>query len=365
MAITQPTIDDFSDTTVMRVIRKVVNYLVTLIPKVNEEIANVTDSAGERLDTVEANVEALNKELPTEIRVDYDASTGNFNIDYVKEDGDVLTSNTVVIVSGSTGEVTIVQNTSGISINGTALQSATTTQPGLMTPALVASLDNVNDTVNDHTTMINEQAEALTELDGRVDALEQAGGSSGGSNFISINGYKTQYEPLLETTFICKGITQFTSYNYGRYTVNSVNAKRTEQLEGGVAYIRDANATESIYESETSITTCTGMIEAFVNGVSKFIKINGNFTGSIVVRPIPYAVSTPGQSTLYNQFYYDTDYGNPQISLNYVNSVLESFNSATNFGSSAEDSEYLVTRGDVLTVTWYFEVLGGISGSFA
>ena len=176
MPITQPTIDDFQDTTVMRVIRKVVNYLVTLIPKVNEEIANVTDSAGERLDTVEANVEALNKELPTEIRVDYDASTGNFNIDYVKEDGDVLTSNTVVIVSGSTGEVTIVQNTSGISINGTALQSATTAQPGLMTPALVSSLNNVNDTTNDHTTMLNAQAEAITALDDRVDALEQAGG---------------------------------------------------------------------------------------------------------------------------------------------------------------------------------------------
>ena len=188
MPITQPTIDDFQDTTVMRVIRKVVNYLVTLIPKVNEEIANVTDSAGERLDTVEANVEALNKELPTEIRVDYDASTGNFNIDYVKEDGDVLTSNTVVIVSGSTGEVTIVQNTSGISINGITLQSATTAQPGLMTPALVSSLNNVNDTTNDHTTMLNAQAEAITELDGRVDALEQGGGG-GGSSGISTNPY--------------------------------------------------------------------------------------------------------------------------------------------------------------------------------
>ena len=178
MPITQPTIDDFQDTTVMRVIRKVVNYLVTLIPKVNEEIASVTDNAGQRLDSVEANVEALNKELPTEIRVDYDASTGNFNIDYVKEDGDVLTSNTVVIVSGSTGEVTIVQNTSGITINGTALQSATTAQPGLMTPALVSSLNNVNDTTNDHTTMLNAQAEAITELDTRVDVLEQAGGGS-------------------------------------------------------------------------------------------------------------------------------------------------------------------------------------------
>lgn len=176
MPITQPTIDDFSDTTVMRVIRKVVNYLVTLIPKVNEEIANVTDSAGERLDSVEANVEALNKELPTDIRVNYTPSTGNFNIDYVKEDGDVLTSNTVVIVSGTTGEVTIVQNTSGISINGIALQSATTAQPGLMTPSLVSSLNNVNDTTNDHTTMLNAQAQAITELDDRVDALEQAGG---------------------------------------------------------------------------------------------------------------------------------------------------------------------------------------------
>ena len=174
MAITQPTIDDFSDTTVMRVIRKVVNYLVTLIPKVNEEIANVTDSTGERLDTVEANVEALNKELPTDIRVNYNSSTGNFNIDYVKEDGDILTSNTVVIVSGSTGEVTIVQNTSGISINGIALQSATTARPGLMTPALVSSLNNVNDTVNDQTIILGEQATAITNLNEQMTDVVEA-----------------------------------------------------------------------------------------------------------------------------------------------------------------------------------------------
>lgn len=193
MSITQPTIDDFQDTTVMRVIRKVVNYLVTLVPKVNEEIDNLNmlneqalaqqdakiTANTNNISAIGANVEALNKELPSDIRVNYDASTGNFNIDYVKEDGDTLTSNTVVIVSGSTGEVTIVQNTSGISINGIALQSATTAQPGLMTPALVSSLNNVNDTTNDHTTMLNAQAEAITALDGRVDTLEQAGSSGG------------------------------------------------------------------------------------------------------------------------------------------------------------------------------------------
>lgn len=222
MPITQPTIDDFQDTTVMRVIRKVVNYLVTLIPKVNEEIASVTDNAGQRLDSVEANVEALNKELPTDIRVNYDSSTGNFNIDYIKEDGDTLTSNTVVIVSGSTGEVTIVQNTSGISINGIALQSATTAQPGLMTPALVSSLNNVNDTVNDHTTMINGQADAITELDGRVDALEQAG--SGGEEVweditSTLTGLSTRFNTLKKvrvTTYYPYGINT-NSNNKGNY----------------------------------------------------------------------------------------------------------------------------------------------------
>ena len=109
----------------------------------------------------------------TGITIQAGEEDNSFNVAIQLSDGTPITSNDWVINIPAV-TVDIVQNASGISINGTALQSATTARPGLMTPALVSSLNNVNDTVNDQTTILGEQATAITNLNEQMTDVVEA-----------------------------------------------------------------------------------------------------------------------------------------------------------------------------------------------
>ena len=119
MAITVPTIDDFSDTTVMRVVRKVVNYLIqTLVPGVNSEVTNATI---------------------TGVTIAQGSTADSIKITVAKPSGNVVSNEFDI----SQEEVSIVQTASGITIAGTSLQQANATNTGLMTSTSFNNLTNI------------------------------------------------------------------------------------------------------------------------------------------------------------------------------------------------------------------------------
>lgn len=120
MAINVPTVDDFSDTTVMRVVRKVVNYLIqTLVPGVNSEVTNATI---------------------TGVTIAQGSTADTIKITVAKPSGNVVSNEFDI----SQEEVSIVQNASGITIAGTSLQQANATNTGLMTST---SFNNLTDII--------------------------------------------------------------------------------------------------------------------------------------------------------------------------------------------------------------------------
>lgn len=119
MAITVPTIDDFSDTTVMRVVRKVVNYLIqTLVPGVNSEVTNATI---------------------TGVTIAQGSTADTIKITVAKPSGNIVSNEFDI----SQEEVSIVQTASGITIAGTSLQQANATNTGLMTSTSFNNLTNI------------------------------------------------------------------------------------------------------------------------------------------------------------------------------------------------------------------------------
>lgn len=118
MAITVPTVDDFSDNTVMRVIRKVVNYLIqTLVPGINSEVTNATI---------------------TGVTISQGSAPDMIKITVSKPSGDVV-SNEYDIEK----EIVISQSPTGIIIEGVTLQNANTTTTGLMTSTAFNNLTNI------------------------------------------------------------------------------------------------------------------------------------------------------------------------------------------------------------------------------
>lgn len=71
------------------------------------------------------------------------------------------------LIGSTTMKLNIIQDATGITINDVVLQDATTTQDGLMPKEMVSDLDDAIDAINEH-------AETLDALSGRVDALEVA-----------------------------------------------------------------------------------------------------------------------------------------------------------------------------------------------
>lgn len=85
MAIPIPTVDNFKDTTVMRVIRKVVNYLIqTVVPGINtvETTAdNALSTAQQAQTTADANTQKINQII----------TQFNIMVDYVGTDPEINT----------------------------------------------------------------------------------------------------------------------------------------------------------------------------------------------------------------------------------------------------------------------------------
>lgn len=140
MAIPIPTVDSFSDTTVMRVIRKVVNYIIqTIVPGINtvETTANEAESTA---NTANTNANTAISNNVTAVTIAQGTSSDSVKITLTKASGDVVSNEYEI----ATGEVSIVQNNSGITINGTSLQNADSEKPGLMTPSYVFTLNTAN-----------------------------------------------------------------------------------------------------------------------------------------------------------------------------------------------------------------------------
>ena len=85
MVIPIPTVDNFKDTTVMRVIRKVVNYLIqTVVPGINtvETTAdNALSTAQQAKTTADANTQKINQII----------TQFNVMVDYVGTDPEINT----------------------------------------------------------------------------------------------------------------------------------------------------------------------------------------------------------------------------------------------------------------------------------
>lgn len=192
-----------------------------------------------------------------------------------------------------------------------------------------------------------------------------ADASSGGSNFISINGYKQEYEWMLESTFLLKGTSSVTATEYNTIRYDTFNSMREISVSNGVAYARDVKVTSSTYEDNVTLHKYVGAIESLINVLPAAIKINGDYTGSISIRACPYAVSaSDGTMTNYDDCFCEKGQS-PYITLNYVHSVLQDYTSSFQIYGSSADSDYLPkTKGAVISIGWYLQVVS-VSGSFA
>lgn len=122
MAIPIPTVDQFKDTTVMRCMRKVVNYLIEdVVPAINQSPSQDTKVSG-----VENNISTDSK-LTTTV---------------TNSDGSTATSNPVQLPESGGVELNITQTPDGITINNIQLQEATNAQDGLVTKEQVKAIED-------------------------------------------------------------------------------------------------------------------------------------------------------------------------------------------------------------------------------
>lgn len=97
MAIVVPTVDSFKDTTVMRSVRKVVNYIInTLIPNINTDITAVDTKAQNALTTAQTA-----QSTAEDAQATADANTTlinnvitqfNIMVDYIGSDAELVTN---------------------------------------------------------------------------------------------------------------------------------------------------------------------------------------------------------------------------------------------------------------------------------
>lgn len=147
--VTVPTIDNFKDTTVMGVIRKIVDYLCnTLVPGINSDIQGKADSS----DVTNLQQTVTNQNVTGATLAHGTGGNATIVLTITKPGGNVV-SNELVIEAGS--EITISQTTSGISINGTALQTASTTRTGLMQSSQVTTLNTASSNASTALTTAN------------------------------------------------------------------------------------------------------------------------------------------------------------------------------------------------------------------
>lgn len=193
---------------------------------------------------------------------------------------------------------------------------------------------------------------------------DAASGSSG-SNFISINGYAQQYQWLLETTFMLSGTLSVNATEYKKLNYDTFNAERTKSLTNGTAYIRDVSISTSLWEDNTMLHKFVGAIESLINAIPNFIKINGDFTGTINIAACPYKLSASDHNmTIYDDFFCQRS-ESPQITLNYKHSMLQNYTTSYYIYASSVDSDYLPDAMKVVVcMGWYVEVIS-VSGTFA
>lgn len=122
MAIPIPTIDQFKDTTVMRCMRKVVDYIIEdVVPAINQSPSQDT-----KVSAVENSISTDSK-LTTVV---------------TNSDGSTATSVPVQLPEGGGTELNITQTPDGITINNIALQEATIAQDGLVTKEQVKAIED-------------------------------------------------------------------------------------------------------------------------------------------------------------------------------------------------------------------------------
>lgn len=136
MALTEPSVSDFASTSVMGVVRNVVDKIVEMVPDIND--ADITGAS-----------------------MSYSGSTLTLTLS--KGNGTSITATATIDTSGGTVEVTISQTTSAITINGTALQSATASQIGLMTSAKFNEVTTATNNIAALTEFIGDDSDLITD----------------------------------------------------------------------------------------------------------------------------------------------------------------------------------------------------------
>ncbi|MFT0899726.1 hypothetical protein [Candidatus Methanoprimaticola sp. MG2] len=122
MAIPIPTIDQFKDTTVMRCMRKIVDYLIEdVVPAINQSPSQDT-----KVSDVENSISADSK-LTTTV---------------TNSDGSKAVSSPVQLPESGGVELNITQTPDGITINNIQLQEATNAQDGLVTKEQVKAIED-------------------------------------------------------------------------------------------------------------------------------------------------------------------------------------------------------------------------------
>lgn len=136
MAITEPSVGDFASTTVMGVVRNVVDKIVEIVPDIND--ADITGAT-----------------------MSYSGST--LTLKLTKGDGTEITATATIDTSGGDVEVTISQTTTAITINGTALQTASASQIGLMPSAKFTEITTATNNIASLTALIGTDSDLITD----------------------------------------------------------------------------------------------------------------------------------------------------------------------------------------------------------
>lgn len=136
MALTEPSVSDFASTSVMGVVRNVVDKIVDMVPDINEN--DITGAS-----------------------MTYSGSTLTLTLS--KGDGTSVTATATIDTSGGTVEVTISQTTSAITINGTALQTASASQIGLMSSAKFTEITTATNNIANLTALIGDDEDLITD----------------------------------------------------------------------------------------------------------------------------------------------------------------------------------------------------------
>lgn len=136
MALTEPSVSDFASTSVMGVVRNVVDKIVEMVPDINEN--DITGAS-----------------------MSYSGST--LTLTLTKGDSTTITATATIDTSGGTVEVTISQTTSAITINGTALQTASASQIGLMPSAKFTEIETATSNITSLTALIGDDEDLITD----------------------------------------------------------------------------------------------------------------------------------------------------------------------------------------------------------